>query len=217
MKTVSLICTVHVENGRANASELHAILKRMTPNVAFLEIPAAWEREKIESHGGLESSALLRYRETHSLDLVPVDLPTPPASFFRDSEKLFNYMERVSGRYCRLMDENKANIITEGFPYLNSALYESIQSEIHSEILRILEMRGDPSLTHDYETWRRQDDLRDMEMISNIEGHSRENEFDRAVFLVGADHRASIIKKSGERVLAGLADLEWDYSNGWYK
>lgn len=217
MKTVSLICTVHEEIGRANVHELHAILERIGPEVAFIEVPAAWGRERVENHRGLESSALLKYRETRSLSLVPVDLPIPPASFFRDSEQLFDYIERVSGKYRQLMDKNKGNLVEAGFSYLNGDLHGSIQSEIHDEVLRILAMRDSPSLTQDYEAWRRQDDLRDIEMISNIEKYGRENEFGRAVFLVGAAHRPSIVKKLGERVLSGLTGLQWEYSNDWYR
>ena len=216
MKTVSLICTVHEEFGKANVHELHAILERIGPEVAFIEVPAAWGRERVDNHRGLESSALLKYRETHSLSLIPVDLSTPTASYFRDSERLFNYIERVSKQYCQLLDNNKANMAEAGFSYLNGVLHESIQSEIHDEVLRILEMRGDPSLTQAYEAWRIQDDLREIEMISNIEKYGRENEFGRAVFLVGAAHRSSIIRKLGERVLSGLTGIRWEYSNDWY-
>lgn len=217
MKTVSLICTVHAEAGRANASELLAILKHIRPEVAFLEVPADWGREKIANHKSLESDALLRYQETHSLALVPVDAPTPPASFFRDSEQIFNYIERASYKYCQLADANQANIAAEGFLYLNSELQENIQSELHSEVLRILEMRRDPSLTRAYEKWCHQNDLRDIEMISNIESYGRENKFDRAVFLVGAAHRPSILKKSRERSLVGLSEVQWSYSTDWSK
>jgi hypothetical protein len=208
---------VHAEIGRANVSELHALLERIRPEVAFLEAPATWGRENIENHKGLESAALFRYRERHSVDLVPVDLSTPPESFFINSERLFNYIEKVSDKYRRLVDQNKSNVSAGGFSFLNSELHEHIQLEIHDEILRILEMRGDPSLTQAYEAWRRQDDLRDIEMISNIEKYGQINTFDRAVFLVGAAHRPSIVKKSGERLLAELANVHWDYSNGWYK
>lgn len=214
MKSVSLICTVHAETGRANVSELHALLERIRPEVAFLEVPVTWGRQTIENYEGLETAALFRYRETRSVDLVPVDLPTPPESFFINSKRLFNYLERVSDKYRRLMDRNNSSIFEGGFSFLNSELHEHIQLEIHDEILRILEMRGDPSLTQAYEAWRRQDDLRDIEMISNIEKYGQINTFDRAVFLVGAAHRPSIVKKSGERLLAGLATVHWDYSNG---
>lgn len=217
MKIVSLIGTFHAETGRANVSELQSLLERLRPEVAFLEVPAAWGQEEIENHSSLETGALSRYRATHSLALVPVDAPTPPESFFRSSKRLFDYIERASDKHRQLVDKNKSRITAEGFSYLNSELHEHFQSEMHDEILRILEMRRDPSLTQDYEAWRSQNDLRDIEMISNIEGYSRENEFDRGVFLVGAAHRPSIVKKSRERFLAGLSDVQWSYSRDLYK
>src|SRR5947208_862674 len=41
MNSVSLVGTVHDEFGRANVSELRAILERIRPEVIFLEVPLA--------------------------------------------------------------------------------------------------------------------------------------------------------------------------------
>jgi hypothetical protein len=84
MNGVSLVCTVHVEMGFANVSELRAILERIQPEVIFLEVPpAAFDDyyEKFSRHN-LESLAVGQYRQGHQVKLVPVDLPTPTGSFF---------------------------------------------------------------------------------------------------------------------------------------
>jgi hypothetical protein len=39
MNSISLVCTVHKEMGLANVSELRAILKRIQPEIIFLEVP----------------------------------------------------------------------------------------------------------------------------------------------------------------------------------
>ena len=38
-KTITLVCTVHNENGAANASNLFRLLERICPEVIFLEVP----------------------------------------------------------------------------------------------------------------------------------------------------------------------------------
>lgn len=217
MKSVSLICTVHAERGRANASELHAILGRIRPEVIFVEAPATWGQARLamENPNRLETMAILRYQESQSAVVVPVDLPIPPESFFRHAAQLFSYIERVSDKYCRLMDQNEKSIILEGFYYLNGAPHEKMQSEIHDEVLQIIEMRGDPSLAQTYNAWRHQNDMRDIEMISNIERYGRENIFNRSAFLIGAAHRQSIIRKLEGRLSSAPTDVQWDYSSRW--
>ena len=79
MNSVSLVGTVHDELGRANVSELRAILERIRPEVIFLEVPLAAfdDYYVICSRGNLESIAVRRYRDSHQVKLVPVDRPTP--------------------------------------------------------------------------------------------------------------------------------------------
>jgi len=90
MKRVSLVGTVHEEAGLASISGLLGILERITPEVIFLEIPSgAFDDYSKGSRRNLESTAVSRYREMRHVDLVPVDLPTPDAEFFKNNEDLY--------------------------------------------------------------------------------------------------------------------------------
>jgi len=86
MNCVSSICTVHEEQGLANVAELNAILARIRPEVIFLEVPPAAFADYYETcrRGNLESKAVRRYRQTHQVELVPVDLPTPGRELFEN-------------------------------------------------------------------------------------------------------------------------------------
>ena len=219
MKVVSFICTFHDERGRTNVSELHAILERIHPEVIFLEAPFTLRRDQFEigKLNNLESGAVSRYLDGHSVELVPVDLPTPRESFFRQSQELFNDVERARYEYCRLIDENKVRMIYEGFFYLNSESHSKHQSNLHEEILRTIESRDCKWMAEAYKEWRHVIELRDMEMLSNIAGYCRENAFGRAAFLVGAAHRESIVNRSRSLALSGAEGVQWDYVGNWYE
>src|SRR5437763_10839819 len=97
MKRVSLVGTVYEEAGLASISGLLGILERITPEVIFLEIPsAAFDDYSKGRCRNLESTAVSRYREMHHVDLVPVDMRTPDAEFFRNNEDLYRRIESKS-------------------------------------------------------------------------------------------------------------------------
>src|SRR5437762_14377284 len=79
MNSVSMVGTVHDELGRANVSELRAILERIRPEVIYLQAPLAAldDYYVICSRSNLESIGVRRYRDSQQLKLVPVDRPTP--------------------------------------------------------------------------------------------------------------------------------------------
>ena len=95
MKFVSLICTVHVEHGQANATELHSLLERAGPEVIFLETPVISEDDQfdIATLENLESIAVTQYCKNKPVTLVPVDMATPDESFFIKAKTLFRDLD----------------------------------------------------------------------------------------------------------------------------
>lgn len=209
MKTVSLVCTVHEEVGRANVSELHAILERIRPEVVFLEAPAVppGSNFAIESLRNIEAAAAIHYRTARSVALVPVDLPTPDESFFRTARELFGDLPRASYEYDSLMAENSQNVRVSGFVYLNGNRFSEYQSALNAETLRVLERLKNPAFSEFYKSWIERKDQRERAMAQNIGRYCRENEFGRAAFLVGAAHRDAIVTLSKQ-----IEWVQWDYS-----
>jgi len=78
-------------------SALLAILERIRPEVVFAEIPrtliGAW---KEGSHGTVESIAVARYADTHSIFVVSVDSQKPEDSFVQGWEAVSRAIERTS-------------------------------------------------------------------------------------------------------------------------
>jgi hypothetical protein len=211
MKRVSLVATVHKEQGLANVSELVAILERISPDVIFLEIPSAVFDDYLDgTRGNLESTAARRYRDIHHVELVPVDLPTPEEEFFTNNQNLYERVEKATSEYCRLIDWNNQYVSAYGFAYLNSDRCGKLWSELHEVMLTTLVGIGEHRLVELYESWKRTNELRDKVMMKNIQEYCTLNTFDNGAFLVGAAHRQSIIELSREG--SGSSTFQWDFS-----
>lgn len=213
MNSVSLVCTVHEEQGLANASELLAILTHIQPEVIFLEVPLAAFDEYYEScsRRNLESNAVRRYRENHRVELVPVDAPTPEKEFFEDIQHLNLRIREASTEYRQLLNRDSSHLRSQGFAYLNSEVSSKLWSEVYSAIHRTIEIIGDTRLVEINEAWERTNELREKKMIRNIQEYCSGNTFDQSVFLVGAAHRQGIIDKSREQSETDSTRIQWDY------
>ena len=213
MKRVSVVCTVHEESGLANIEGLLAILESIKPEVIFLEVPcAAFGDYFSRTRWNLESQAVGRYRDSHHVDLVPVDLPTPSQNFFRENQDLFERIERRSSEYCRLLDRHRQYVSAHGFVYLNSDQCSALFSQLHQAMLTAIAELADDRLVQLYELWNRTNELRDKEMMKNIESYSKDSAFSIGAFLVGAAHRQSIVDLSRRQLGADSSTVQWDFA-----
>ncbi len=214
MKTISLICTVHEERGRANVSELVAILNRIQPEVIFLELPPSsmdpFFTDRTKSN--LESIAVSRYRVGRDALLVPVDLPEPDDQFFNDYKYLQTWIDNTSVDSRRLLTWHKNYVKDLGFAYLNSEPCSSLWSEIDSDELATIQRFGNQNLATISDRWKKTKDLREEAMIKNILQSCRAMPFERAAFLVGVAHRQAIIEKSLQYTGGSQECVCWDYS-----
>ena len=219
MNSVSLVCTVHEELGLANASELHAILTHIQPEIIFLEVPIAAFADYYEtcSRRNLESSAVRRYQIDHRIELVPVDAPTPEREFFEDHQYLHSRVREVSPEYRQLLTLDSAYLRTHGFSYLNSDSCSELWSEIYRATYSAVEKTGDTRLVEISEAWQRTKELRERIMLRNIQEFCSGRTFDRGVFLVGAAHRRGIIDKCSETPTTDSSRLLWDHCPSWLR
>jgi len=213
---ISLICTVHEEKGPARVSELRTVLERIRPDVIFVEVPT----EALEDffvtrcQANLESNAVNGYRRTHPVDIVPVDLPTPDAEFFRNNQSLFEWVEEKSPEYRQLIDLHSRRVTAYGFAYLNSEHCDKLWEEVNAEVLNTVKKMGDTRLLELHELWITTIERRDKGMMENILEYCRTNSFDRGVFLAGASHRRSVIAEAVKQSEAAPNNITWDLS-GW--
>lgn len=210
MTRVLLIGTIHEEQGVATISALHTILERLRPDVIFLEIPpAAFPAYCDGTRGNLESSAARRYSETNDVVLVPVDLPTPKDSFFRDWQYMDRRITVTNPAYAQLIDQNTLDIATYGFPYLSSERSSEAWSAIYEAMdVAIQRLSHDTALSAFYEFWKRTNEHREEAMLKSVNEYCRLKPFENGVLLVGAAHTRSLITKSRQGRGPGAPRIE---------
>jgi hypothetical protein len=210
MHKITLVCSVHRENGLCNAAELLKILRTIEPDVIFEEVRPS----DVDSYykWTLEAQAIAKYFELKLFQRVPVDRFDMPGSLFATTQEVFDCVERASQEYLELTEENNINVQKHGFKYLNGDACATILTRISEIELETVIRTGDQSLIRGLESWRQALQKRDHEMVGNVYKYCRDNAFDTGVFLVGAGHKLAIVKEI-EKYASGEGDLiSWNFA-----
>src|SRR5262245_1081336 len=196
MSRVLVVCSVHRATGNATAGELHWLLGRLQPDVIFLEhAPADIARFLDGSCGTLESAAVIHYRNSIAVKLVPVDLVPEATELKPKFDEMFGRIDDASPKFGQLESANQQHTEQGGFAYLNSPICATLQFEMQHEIRITVEAIGDPALAELYALWTRTHDEREQAMINAVEAFARDAPFEKGVLLVGAAHRQSMLEK----------------------
>ena len=214
MHKITLVCSVHRENGHCNAEELLKILREIEPETVFEE----WRPSEFDfyyEHGSVEAHAIAKYREFKLFQPVPVDRYDMPenllAEIKRDFDCVLDCVARASQEYRLLDEENDKSAYQYGFSYLNSVAFATKtarMSEIEETIVR---GTGDQELIRGLERWRHFIQRRELEMVGNIYEYCRKNVFDTGVFLVGAAHKTGIVKEIEEHASTEADLINWKF------
>lgn len=211
MRKIYFISTIHKEIGKCDAGELHKILKKLSPEVVFLEaLDSTYPEYKrmIFSEFGLydtklEIKAIQYYLLDRPLTYVPVlDFGLSDA-FMKRCDLLEQFPEHKS-LYSDFYFKEK----TLGFSFLNSKEAIALQEE-----LRALE---DKLLYNSDLNQKALEDIDSYEnnMMKNISAYCRENTFEKAVFMCGVAHRKSMIEKiSSSQEMLDL-EIDWHFPEG---
>jgi hypothetical protein len=217
MHKITLVCSAHRTNGLCNAEELQEILLSIKPEVIFVEM-RPMDFDFHYEGGGVEAHAIVKYRKLAFFQLVPVDRYDTPQDLLveikRDVDGVLDYVARSSREYQLLDEENDKSVHQHGFGYLNSAAFATRtarMSEIEETIVRRM---GDQDLVRGLERWRHLNQGRELEMVGNIYEYCRKTRFDTGVFLVGAAHKAGIVKEIEKYVSTEVDLISWNLAYG---
>lgn len=199
---VTLISTRHDNIGKCNSSELCQLLEQIRPEVIFEEKPPsnfdAYYLEKTRT--SLETQAIISYIASYNANHILVDSENLPSqSFFREHENVYKRIEGLADingfNYRNAVDCNKHFAATHGFNYLNSDHCVTYNERIREAIDLALKKLNHERFFQIENEWRMINDRRENEMLENIYKYSNADNYKSGVFLLGAAHRKSIIKK----------------------
>ncbi len=214
MHNIIFIGTVHIEKGKCNSDELYKIIKSINPDVIFDEIPSSFFNAfyLTKTQSTVESKAINRYLKKHDVEIIPIDLDTSQeiSKYQNEFDSIFFSFFKHED-YIKLDNEKDELMIHEGFKYLNSdAFIDYLNKKIEIE-KRILESEPDNERLHNsYKLFQIEaKDKRENAMLQNIYNYSKENQYNKAVFLLGSEHRRSIIPKIEEYKKMSTIRLNW--------
>ena len=206
MHNIIFISTIHKEIGKCNTEELYKIIKKLNPEVIFLEAVdetySNYEDYLFSTYGvyhnKLEISAIQKYNFDTFFEYVPVC-----------ENGLSDAFQRKNKIVCQNRDLQKLidNFISlaekHGFEFLNSSESMDLQEEmrlLESEVL------NDSNLD---KTVKADIDAYENPMIRNIYSYCNNSHFSSAIFMCGAAHRKSIIEKIHEYEKKEEFKLNW--------
>lgn len=234
MHNVTLIGTHHSEIGKCNSDELYKILEDINPEVIFDELPSSSFdifysdsfdiyytnsilRRRNPPEMPLEVKCIKKYKQSYYIKLFPVDIDVKQDLSKYQDEILFMFRTFFKYEdYSKLDNDKETLVAAEGFHYLNSDKFldflekkEGIEKNImESEIQkdRLLDIY---KLFHDV-----QYDNRENAMLTNIYNYNKENQYNQAVFLIGAEHKKSIMQKIQDYEKKEEFKLNWTFYDG---
>ena len=206
IKIITLISTVHSENGKCNANELCSIIYKLSPEVIFLEaLPetySKYQKSMFSSfgvfHKKLEIEAIQKYQLDNSSTYIPV-LDNGLSEFFDRKYEII--CENIEHQNMVYHFNNCAR--DEGFTFLNSKKGLELQEKIR-EFENVL--LGESEINN---MAIRDIDHYENSMLRNIYKYCIESDFKEAVFMCGVAHRKSIIKKIENNKTINGTQINW--------
>ena len=197
--------------GKCHFEELQKNLKYKLPNNLLDKIEALPLSEI-----PVEVACVKKYLQNHNIKNISVDIDIN-LELSEEMEIMFGEFYRHDDVYKKLVDENKLLTEQYGFDYLNSENYLDLDEKVKFREKQLIESNAffGEKLLRIYELSHKEIiDDRENVMLQDIYKYSKENQYNQAVFLIGAGHRKSIMEKIMEYEKQSDIKLNWTtYSN----
>jgi hypothetical protein len=229
MYNITLVGTRHTELGKCNSDELYKIIESVSPDVVFEELPAR-EFDMFYSDSfdlyytnsillnrhrpvvPLEVKCIKKYKQNCNIKIFPVDIDVKQKLSKHEDEITFMFLTFFEYEdYQSLDNEKEALTAQEGFHYLNSDEFLDFLEKkevMEKDIIKSEIQKG--RLLNIYKLFHaEQFDSRENAMLENIYNYSKGNQYNQAAFLIGAEHKRSIMKKITEYEKKEKFKLNW--------
>lgn len=206
MYKITFISTIHKKIGKCNSDELSVIIRKINPEVIFLEAIeetyTGYENYLYSTYGvyhkKLEISAIQKYNQIASFQYIPV-CENGLSDAFRKKIRLVCQNRELQ----KLIDNFNYLAAKNGFEFLNSLECVNLQEEMRTlEIKIINDFEMDKMVNADIDAY-------ENSMLKNIYSYSNNNHFSSAIFMCGAAHRKSIIEKIKKYNTLEKININW--------
>jgi len=201
MKKITLIGTMHKEIGKCNGNILCDILEKIKPNVIFEEtrkyknmLTYTWGIDPISP----ELKAIQKYVQKYNAECIPIDNLERPENI-DELEKIFaeaimDKNEKNKELY-ELFDIIKEYVSINGIEGMNTEYFDNLsqkKNQLCEEYIRNYKNEILDSY-NEYKNYIYSQ--REEKMIESIYSYINKKEWFNAVFVIGADHRITLINR----------------------
>lgn len=213
MNSINLICTAHKIIGKCTPEELYRIIQKINPEVIFEEINFSrindfYRNQYVKT---TETLVIVNYLKNYNCKHIPVetyDIPDLYIKYEDDLNEIFANNKIYNELNKKVFDGIKEN----GFFFLNSNECSDIFENIINFKENYIKNLNNEDINNIYKSWLAIENNRENEMLNNIYNYSIENNYNSALFITGARHRISFIKKINEYEIKNKIKLNWNYN-----
>ena len=229
MYNITLIGTHHRELGKCNSDELYKIIESINPEVIFDELPSSsfdmYYSDSFDIYYAnsillnrhppevpLEVKCIKKYKQNYNIEIFPVDIDVRQKLSKHQDEISFMFFTFWRYEDYKTLDTEKETLIAqEGFHYLNSDKFLDFLEKKEVMEKNIMEFEIQKNRLLDiYKLFHAEEyDNRENAMLENIYNYSKGNQYNQAVFLIGAEHKKSIMRKITEYEKLSEIKLNW--------
>jgi len=212
MYNITLIYTMHLGIDKCNPKELYDIIEKENPEVIFEEFDISRTDDEYYKNGHYknqdicttETVAIMKYLENHQVVHIPVD--TYDVTYFPKDmyAKISSNNEEYSNLFINILLSGQ-----QGFSYFNSKECSDSFERLHAIEEEVIRNLNDEKLSNAYKSWQLITDNRDNEMVKNIYHYSENHCYNNAIFIIGAEHRKSILDKIQEYERKNEFKINW--------
>ena len=208
---------MHREIGKCNSNELYNIIEKEKPEIIFEEFDISRTDDEYYRNGHykyqesftVETTTIMKYLENYKVIHIPVDTYEFSDEMQEKMNYLYNSISQNNSEYIKLLKEQCIMTFQNGFSFLNSDLFNNLIEEIHNIEKNTLRLINNDELFSTYNKWIEITNNRENEMLNNIYKYSKENKYNNAVLITGAEHGKSILSKAKEYNIKENFEINW--------
>lgn len=213
MFNITLLSSFHKIYGKCNPGELYKIIEEIQPEIIFEEL--SYGVFKIIYSGGyqpqtVEAITIKNYLQKYSIKHFPVDnYPIKESDLLSDAQIIWE----SSSEYRDLWNKKLLRLSQDGYKFLNSNDCTEMLDRIRIIEEAVLTQTNNEKLSNQHKAEKALHDKRENEMLRAIYNYSRQYQFDKALFICGAEHRKQLRQKTKEYEADDSLKLKWTFYN----
>jgi hypothetical protein len=213
MYNITIISSFHKIHGECNPYKLYNIIEGLKPELIFEELSHdVFDIVYSAEHKPqtVEAITIKAYLQKYPIKHIPVDnYPVQESDLLSDAQIIWDN----SSEYRELWNHKLLKLKEFGYNFLNSNECSEILNKIRRIEESFLTETNNLKLLNEHKKEKALHDTRENEMLKEIYDYSKENPYNNAIFICGAEHRLPLKNKIIEYEIKNSLKINWQFYN----